>query len=310
LQSSDDYRSVYCRLLDDPDFQALSPDAQRLWFFLRFCQECGPTGLFRFYPPIHCLRMGIDEKTLQRPLDELCITDWIRLEGGYILVRNAMRFEPTFRPRTDPKHLKAVHRHVGPLRKLAIAHDLLMAEGLPEPIEWSNEGPPRPKEGPKKPHRSTAPAPAPEPAPATAPATVTATARASGGQETPPEPPTATTTSTDPELPPDDGEGPELPPVEKPLEVTDPEANANPWHPDDEEEFGRRDKPHPRWQDYVEVHMAIKAPAPWPRFWEWIDQDSKRRANAPPVRIFQRVTNPVHEEGPLDGAGGAHAKAG
>ena len=120
----------------------------------------------------------------------------------------------------------------------------------------------------------------------------------------------ATTISDKPEFPPDDPEPEDFPPNPDPEAIPEPEANANPWHPDDEEAFGRRDKPHPRWQDYIEVHMAIKAPAPWPRFWDWVDQDSKRRANAPPVRIFQRVTNPVHEEGPLDGAGGAHAKAG
>ncbi len=92
--------------------------------------------------------------------------------------------------------------------------------------------------------------------------------------------------------------------------VADPKVSGSPWHPEDEEAFGHPDHPHPRWQDYVEVQMAKRVPPPWPRFWDWLDQDSKRRGSAPPVKIFQRVTNPVHDGEPQETPGGAHAKAG
>ena len=121
---------------------------------------------------------------------------------------------------------------------------------------------------------------------------------------------TAATTTAEPELPPDDSDQPDLPPLEDAARVENPEAAAYPWNPEDEEAFGHPDHPHPRWQDYVEVQMAKRVPAPWPRFWDWLDQDSKRRGSAPPVKIFQRVTNPVHDSEPQETPGGAHAKAG
>ena len=63
----------------------------------------------------------------------------------------------------------------------------------------------------------------------------------------------ATTATDEPEFPPEDSE-----------------ANAYPWHRDDERDFGDPEKPHGRWRDYVEVHMAQKTPSPWPRFLPWL----------------------------------------
>lgn len=140
MQSSDDYRSVYCRLLDDPDFQALTPEAQRLWFFMRLSSECGPTGLFRWYPPVTWARMRTTPEAMKAPLQELLHGRWIELEGGYVLIRNAMRFEPTFRPAQNSKHLTAIHRHLSPLGHLTIARQLLDDLGLGYPPEWNTDG--------------------------------------------------------------------------------------------------------------------------------------------------------------------------
>lgn len=304
MQSSDDYRSAYCRLLDDPDFQALSPEAQRLWFFLRFSRECGPTGLFRFYPELTCSRMKITDAQMRPALAELTAKRWAKLEVGYILLRNAMKFEPTFRPSANSKHLVAVHRHVAPLGRLRIAHELLEDMGLRKPIEWESIPSPDhrvPKgyqggtEGVSEGYRegidtvsrtSGSTATAPAPAPATAPATATA-----------PEP-GATTANPEPEieLPPDD-----LPENLDPEHVQNPDANANPWHPDDERDFGTPPDVSPAWAAYLEVHMATRTPAPWPRFMPWLNADIKARAAA-------RLQNPVKCEEAHEGEA-QHAKA-
>jgi hypothetical protein len=273
MQSSDDYRSAYCRLLDDPDFQALSPEAQRLWFFLRFSQECGPTGLFRWYPPLTSSRMRVTEENLKRYLNELVTQDYVRLETGYILIRNALRFEPTFKPAVNSKHLVAVHRHLAALGHLQIARGLLDELGLSYPSEWLSKGYRYPSDTLSRTPGIPRTAPAPATAPATAPETVAVDGDAATTADTPSIP-----YPEEPELPPDG---------DPPAEVSEPEANAYPWHPEDERDFGEAEKPHGRWRDYVEVHMAQKTPPPWPRFLPWLKDDVQRRAQR------EKARNPV-----------------
>ena len=115
------------------------------------------------------------------------------------------------------------------------------------------------------------------------------------------EPPSAATQP----FPPDGGTaaangGPEFPPEDPPEE---PEANAYPWHPEDERDFGEAEKPHGRWRDYVEVHMAQKTPPPWPRFLPWLKDDVQRRAQR------EKASNPVDARKvcEADGKGAPHA---
>ena len=100
------------------------------------------------------------------------------------------------------------------------------------------------------------------------------------GVETPPpvasqqSPPqkggTAATDGGGPELPPEDED---LPPNAHPEAVPNPDANAHPWDPEDEHRFSSNQ----HWEDYVNVHMSKKIPAPWPAFTQWLAQDIKRR---------------------------------
>jgi hypothetical protein len=155
MNRSDEHRAIYCRLLDDPDFQALSADEQRVWFFLRLAPECGPTGLFRFYPGLHRERMRMDEISFEAAVAGLESSGWVIREAGYILLVHAMRFEPGFKPQKDQKHLRNVWSHVASLGKLKIARKLLADEGLEGPPEWSAPPQRRASEGPAKALRST-----------------------------------------------------------------------------------------------------------------------------------------------------------
>lgn len=150
MRYGDDHRPILCRLVDDPDFQALSGDAQRLWFFLRVSPECGPVGLFRFYASTHQERLRMTPETFSTAIEELESGRWVIREGGYILLRNAMHFEPSFKPARDPKHLACLHSALAGLAHLQIAHYLLASEGLPEPKEWSKKALQRPLEGPRE----------------------------------------------------------------------------------------------------------------------------------------------------------------
>lgn len=168
MQRPDEYRSILCRLVDDREFQKLSVKARCVWFFLRVCPECGPIGLFRFYPALHAERLRMTASEFASVLRELQASRWVVVEDGFILIRNAMRFEPTFKPARDRKHLKALHAQLENLGHLSIARQLIESEGLEEPPEWSTKAQGRAIEGPAKAHRCTQPEPEPKTEPKTA----------------------------------------------------------------------------------------------------------------------------------------------
>lgn len=149
---TDEYRTIYARLVDDPEFQALGDQAQRLWFFLRTSPECAITGLFRFYPELYIARMRMKQREVEftAAIRELEEGKWVGIEAGWMLIRNAMRFNAHFRPHRDTKHLRRVHTDLTPLSWLTLAWDLLAMEGLPIPEAWKSKGHRRPSGGPFK----------------------------------------------------------------------------------------------------------------------------------------------------------------
>lgn len=142
------YRAVYTTLQDDLDFQSLSPDAQRLFFYLRTCDDCGPIGLFRYYPETFQAKMRLSarayqgaEKALRRPKPS-GEESWVEVEWGHLWIRNAMQYEPNYKPRTDKKHYANLVTRLEPVKRLAITRALFVKCDLPWPKLWPIEGPP------------------------------------------------------------------------------------------------------------------------------------------------------------------------
>ena len=148
---SDAYRPIYCRLVDDVDFQALTPNAKLVWFTLRTCPECGPIGIFRLYVGQLSERTGLNMGAIEASLAELEDGQYITRERGHVYLRNALRYEPLYDPRTDPKHRANMYANLEPLRSLGITLDLLRDNELPIPEGW--EAARRPIEGASKGHR-------------------------------------------------------------------------------------------------------------------------------------------------------------
>lgn len=141
VKRDDDYRSIYCRLTDNLDFQALPPEAQRLFFYLRLSRDCGPLALFRYYPELYRAKMQVSVRVYQGATKALTRGMWIVLEEGYVWIRNGMRFEPNYRPHTDSKHRQNVYTRLEPIKHLGIVRKLLEHNDLPIPEGWPSVDP-------------------------------------------------------------------------------------------------------------------------------------------------------------------------
>jgi hypothetical protein len=138
---TNDYRSIYCRIVDDPQFQALSANAKLLWYTLKVSHECGPLNLFRFYRGMFIERTGLCAADFDAAMNRLIDDGYLFFEQGYVLIHNGMRYEPNFRPAKDPKHLAHVYAQLGPLKGLALTLRLLDENDLPVPEGWGIEDP-------------------------------------------------------------------------------------------------------------------------------------------------------------------------
>lgn len=113
------YRGVFSSLADDPDFQRLSPHARLVFYTVRLCKQAGPAAIFRYYLAVLMAQTGLSARALDGALGELERGSWIEREGVILWVRNGLRYDPHVRVR-DPKHRKAITRHLAELPKLMI----------------------------------------------------------------------------------------------------------------------------------------------------------------------------------------------
>ena len=140
------YRGVYCALVDDPDFQRLTPDARLALFVCRLCPQAGPAAIFRYYPEPLSLQSGLPPERLAVALQELETERWIIREGVIIWVRNGLRNDPNMHL-SDPKHRKAVMRAISALPRMAIVTTFCDYYQLPRPFDGPPKALPRPIEG-------------------------------------------------------------------------------------------------------------------------------------------------------------------
>jgi hypothetical protein len=110
------YRGIFSAMVDDPDFQALSPQARHVFLTLRVSPQLGPAGIFRYYPAV---QTGLDGDELAKALTELEAHFWVVREGPILWLRNALLHDPSIRL-SDMKHRKTVEKWVAGLPKLGI----------------------------------------------------------------------------------------------------------------------------------------------------------------------------------------------
>jgi hypothetical protein len=130
------YRSVFSALLDDPDFQRLSPHARLLFYTVRLCKAAGPPAIFRHYPAVLMAQSGLTARELDAALTELESGGWIVMDSSVLWVRNGLRHDP-FMALADQKHRRAVERHVAELPHSPIVLSFCDYYKIARPFEGS-----------------------------------------------------------------------------------------------------------------------------------------------------------------------------
>lgn len=113
------YRGIFSALIDDPDFQKLTPDARLTLLTARLCTDAGPSAIFRYYPDKLCEQTGLPRSVLTMALAELTAAGWIEEDGAILWVRNGLRYDP-YISLANPSQKEGVRSHLKGLPKRPI----------------------------------------------------------------------------------------------------------------------------------------------------------------------------------------------
>ena len=129
------YRGIFSVLLDDPDYQKLSPYARLVLLTARQCQDAGPSAIFRYYPEKLAHQTGLTTETVLVALAELQEAGWIVEDGVLLWVRNGLRYDPHVRP-NNGNHREGIEEHLKSLPKRALVIQFCEYYGFDIPFTW------------------------------------------------------------------------------------------------------------------------------------------------------------------------------
>lgn len=146
------YRGVYTSLVDDPDFQRLTPQARHVLATMRLSRDIGPGCIWRAYLDPIARRTGWSLKIVERSLHELVTMGWIEWDGVILWIKNGLRYDPTFKI-SDEKHVKAITKHIASLPKREIVVRFCQYYKITCPFDAPSKtltclGPPNPNPNP------------------------------------------------------------------------------------------------------------------------------------------------------------------
>jgi uncharacterized phage protein (TIGR02220 family) len=149
------YRSLYVSIWDDPSFLALNSEAKMALVYLRTSPLSNMPCIFRCYKEAIREHTGLSDEAVARALETLCNAGWIKIEGGIVWVRNALKYDPNI-SLNNSKHVEAVRKILAGLPKLTIVVDFCAYYGIDMPYPIPN------REGAPYPMAITEPDPEPE----------------------------------------------------------------------------------------------------------------------------------------------------
>lgn len=138
------YRGIFSSMIDDPDYQTLTPHARLVLLTLRLCSQAGAAAIFRVYVVLIAEQTGLEVLEVEKALAELASSPspdrpWIYRDGAVVWVRNALRYDPNLRL-ADEKHRKSVERAVAGLPRLSIVARFCRYYGIASPFDGPGEG--------------------------------------------------------------------------------------------------------------------------------------------------------------------------
>ena len=133
-----EYAAVHTALLDDPDFQALSPEAKLLWYSLRLMLGASGIALVRAWKTVLPEVTGVE--LVNGRLEELISGGWLIQQGNVLWLRNVLKFNPSL-SLSHKKHHEGVTKHIAGLPKLEIVNAFAAYYGMEKPFpgigtEW------------------------------------------------------------------------------------------------------------------------------------------------------------------------------
>lgn len=139
-----DYQAIHTVLVDDPDFQALSPHGKLLVYTLKMI--LGPSGIdvVRAFEDQLQELTGLKPEELAEALNELADSAWLRHQGRIVWLRNGLRYNPSL-TLENTKHRDGVLRHLRSLPASQIVNAFASYYKLPEVVpgmgtEWVSHG--------------------------------------------------------------------------------------------------------------------------------------------------------------------------
>lgn len=133
------YRGIYSALVDEQDYQALSPHARLTLLTCRVSAQAGPAAIFRYYPELLMVQTGLKAAQLERALVELEHGNWIYREGVVLWVRNGLRYDP-YTTLANAKQRKGVTNWLEGLPKSALVLKFCDYYQLPYPFQVPSNG--------------------------------------------------------------------------------------------------------------------------------------------------------------------------
>lgn len=102
------FKSIYCKLFDSPEFQELPWDAKGLFLVLRGQQDTNMAGVFRYYMgPIRRRTSGLSEEARVAAFHELFNREFVLFDKHTMWIVGALGNDP-FITLTNPKHKTGV----------------------------------------------------------------------------------------------------------------------------------------------------------------------------------------------------------
>lgn len=118
------YRPIFSRLWDDPDFRKLSRDHKLLFLYLRTCTQCHRAAIYKFNFEACEDDTTLDKDTILDGILILSKMGWVEVEAKIIWIKKGLHFDPGFNPNNE-NHMKAIKTQVFTLPRLKIVKDFI-----------------------------------------------------------------------------------------------------------------------------------------------------------------------------------------